>query len=532
MKVHFCTFGNTNSYHKSLERIASEAVKSNFFDSVECYNESHLPTDVRRYCELNSTGFGHWIWKPYIIFNSLSKISEGDILVYADAGSTINATGIKRFKSYLHALKITNNDLLAFELRDNPVILKQNKHWIKGDLIRHFNAESLLEASHLCAGVMFIKKNERTTNFIKQWYETGISNPDFLTTGPSKFGNDYEGFLRNHSDQAIFSLLCRQFTVGYISAAEILPELNNNEISKMAGFPIIATRISDQILANSPSLKDADKKFINESLSVVANHFIRLALNHLDHKLYDISNQMADVRQMLIRNQVGNPSINLFTDYALAFNSKDHLHPWGTRNDNTRSSRFCSACERQFKGRPLSFLDLGCSGGGLVFDFLVRGHQAIGLEGSDFSLKNQRAEWRTIPNFLKTCDITKPFRLTDSETEQFKHFDVISIWEVLEHIHRNDLPMLFANVRNHLKSDGVFIGSIALRDDIVDGVNYHQTVMHQEWWANTFQANGLQFVDDHEFNFHDFCRGTGNGPMDPNFSTEPDAGFHFVAKLI
>jgi hypothetical protein len=54
-------------------------------------------------------------------------------------------------------------------------------------------------------------------------------------------------------------------------------------------------------------------------------------------------------------------------------------------------------------------MDLGCSGGGIILDALLRGHMAIGLEGSDVSLKQQRAEWRVIPNHLFTCDITKPF---------------------------------------------------------------------------------------------------------------------------
>jgi hypothetical protein len=34
-------------------------------------------------------GAGYWIWKPYVIFNMLNKISENDILVYTDAGIEI-----------------------------------------------------------------------------------------------------------------------------------------------------------------------------------------------------------------------------------------------------------------------------------------------------------------------------------------------------------------------------------------------------------------------------------------------------------
>ena len=39
------------------------------------------------------------------------------------------------------------------------------------------------------------------------------------------------------------------------------------------------------------------------------------------------------------------------------------------------------------------FLDLGCSGGQLVIDYIDRGHLGIGLEGSNYSVINKRANW-------------------------------------------------------------------------------------------------------------------------------------------
>jgi hypothetical protein len=67
------------------------------------------------------------------------------------------------------------------------------------------------------------------------------------------------------------------------------------------------------------------------------------------------------------------------TDYPVAYESNDHRFPWGTKNDNTRPPRFVAACERHFPDQTLRYMDLGCSGG-LVFDFLLRGHMAVGIE--------------------------------------------------------------------------------------------------------------------------------------------------------
>ncbi len=283
--------------------------------------------------------------------------------------------------------------------------------------------------------------------------------------------------------------------------------------------------------ANAPAgSAPVDRDYLGTVLAVTAQHLHAVLMNGLTPTLGDLANQLSDIRRLLMTDRLGENPVQLITDHPIAFSSNDHLHPWGTRNDNTRSARFCFACERHFAGRPLSYLDLGCSGGGLVFDFLLRGHFAMGLEGSDFSLKTQRAEWRTIGDYLRTCDITKPFSLVTKSSQGIRKFDVISMWEVLEHIGEEDLGALFANIRKHLAPDGLFIGSIALNHDIVNGIDYHKTVQPAVWWDVAFKENGFVFTESPVFTFYDFCRGTGNGPMDPDFSKTPSAGFHFIAR--
>ena len=41
----------------------------------------------------NSVGGGYWLWKPYVIQDVLSKTNENDIILYLDAGSTLNIEG-------------------------------------------------------------------------------------------------------------------------------------------------------------------------------------------------------------------------------------------------------------------------------------------------------------------------------------------------------------------------------------------------------------------------------------------------------
>lgn len=218
-------------------------------------------------------------------------------------------------------------------------------------------------------------------------------------------------------------------------------------------------------------------------------------------------------------------SVQVETKHPVAADSDDHIHPKGTAADNTRCPRFVRTMERAM-GDKLAFLDLGCSGGGLVFDFLLAGHDAYGIDGSDYSAKNQRAMWGILPDRLFTADVSKPFRLHTGGTT--KLFNVISAWEMLEHIRTDDLEPVFGNIETHLHPDGVFIASVATEDDFHNGVNLHKTVKPRSWWLERCASFGFEPADL-GMETEDFPRGSGNPfALDWNYGTNPEKGFHLI----
>lgn len=240
---------------------------------------------------------------------------------------------------------------------------------------------------------------------------------------------------------------------------------------------------------------------------------------------------------VLLDKNIENTSgaIKLETEYPVAYESNDHIVPHGTIRDDTRYPRFIHACEMYFKNMDkLAFADLGCSSGGIVLDALLRGHEAVGLEGSDESFKQQRAHWRVIPNNLFTCDVTKPFTLKKDGIR--KEFDVISAWEMLEHIRESDLDALLKNIKDHLKLGGIFVGSIANWDDIDEktGVNWHVNLHPYEWWSEKFKTFGFEIITE-KFSPYDMARGTYNPPHCYEFPAEsydPEKDFYIVAKKV
>lgn len=174
--------------------------------------------------------------------------------------------------------------------------------------------------------------------------------------------------------------------------------------------------------------------------------------------------------------------LSVETDYPVALTSVDHLHPRGTKQDNTT----CSAFVEAFADPVWStYLDLGCAGGGLVKQFHEAGKLAVGIEGSDYGRVNQFAEWATIPELLFTADITKPFRvMKDGQPLRFR---LVTAWEVLEHIQEESVPQLLSSIREHLEAGGYFLGSISKMSDNVNNVEYHCTQREPEWWDLEFR---------------------------------------------
>jgi len=225
---------------------------------------------------------------------------------------------------------------------------------------------------------------------------------------------------------------------------------------------------------------------------------------------------------------MGLPIIVVKAKKEIAYNSPDHLMPWGTRRDNSRNHRFNEKLYPLYpqKNNFLKVLDLGCSGGGFVRDCLNDGCLAVGLEGSDFSKKSRRAEWATIPDYLFTCDITEQFEVLQEDGKGIGRiqFDVVTAWEVIEHIAEDDLSRVAENVMKHLSPMGLWIMSVAPFEDVINGIRLHQTVQAKPWWVKKFRSLGLVHMEEYVKYFNtQYVRGPKyGGPPSFHLILSPD----------
>jgi 2-polyprenyl-3-methyl-5-hydroxy-6-metoxy-1,4-benzoquinol methylase len=223
-----------------------------------------------------------------------------------------------------------------------------------------------------------------------------------------------------------------------------------------------------------------------------------------------------------------NQEFTLVSNNKLAFSSNDFKEPESTMEGMRDSSWFIYEVEKLIGKNKISFMDIGCGSGALSFQFLKKGHFSIGLDGSDFCKNNQLGYW-SYNDLLKTCDVTKPFHIL--REDEMVNFDIITMWEVFEHIFEQDIDSVLNNIVDNLNDDGFFIGSISTLEYLnpKTGVIYHVTLKEYEWWEKKFHNSGLTMIALPIPAFS-CCRGVGDRYQDPHsYIDAPETGFHFCA---
>ena len=173
----------------------------------------------------------------------------------------------------------------------------------------------------------------------------------------------------------------------------------------------------------------------------------------------------------------------------------------------------------------INWMDLGCAGGHFILDANEQPETdiCIGLDGSVGVYKQE--SWSSGNNLevLKNADLSKEFFIED-ENENQVTFDVITSWELIEHFNdENELDVFFSNVNNHLSTNGVFCGSIALEPDIKDENGYHPGhpqfnpngkvyQLHKILWSREkWQKYLSKYFNVIEYDFDSMFRDDGTG---------------------
>tara|TARA_Y100001958_G_C21212499_1_gene538088 strand:- start:775 stop:1575 length:801 start_codon:yes stop_codon:yes gene_type:complete len=242
MKIYFITYGD-KSFKYSKSHLCTLAKHSGFFDKILSLGPENLNNDFKKnYREIlnEKKGGGYWVWKHEIINNLLNEINKEDIILYCDAGSSINnlPKAKLRFKEYLDIIGDKNTDFLRFETEKQFL----ENQYTSRELFDVFNIDvnsKIATTTQLQAGVMFFKKNDTNMNFFQDYKKVLNSDKNLITDFYNK--NQFETFIGNRHDQSIFSLLGKTYN-SYILENET--EFRNRK-ELQYDFPILTVRASN-----------------------------------------------------------------------------------------------------------------------------------------------------------------------------------------------------------------------------------------------------------------------------------------------
>lgn len=195
---------SNDKYLKQQKLNTNSGKKYGGFDKVIEYDLNNLGKDFldehSDFLKENERGGGYWIWKPYIILNTLlNEASEGDYVFYCDSGSMF----VNSIDYLIRDLETSNQDLLLTEI---PLLEYQ---WTKKECFIELDClkEEYVYSNQIQSGFILIKKTENTIDFFKEYLLLCTKYELINDTYDKQINKD---LIDHRHDQSILSLLAKK----------------------------------------------------------------------------------------------------------------------------------------------------------------------------------------------------------------------------------------------------------------------------------------------------------------------------------
>jgi hypothetical protein len=204
-KIHLIVYGN-DRFKNSKKRLYNEAIATGWFDTITIYDQTCLDNNFKKKFKniLNQPRIaGYGIWRPYIIKKKLNEINDNDILIYIDAGCSINPDGKNRFNEYIDMVNNSNEGIISFQMSHIEKI------WTTKEIFEYFNVDingEIANSGQILDTILIMKKNKNVVNITNIWYNVIYNNP-LLFTDYYNYKNQKSYFIDNRHEQSIFSVI-------------------------------------------------------------------------------------------------------------------------------------------------------------------------------------------------------------------------------------------------------------------------------------------------------------------------------------
>jgi hypothetical protein len=232
MKIHLTTFA-TLDYQAAQARLHATARECGI-DAIDAWNLPRLRATsfYRENAGIleQRRGAGYWLWKPYILLETLRHVAPGDLVLYHDCGKGAGYRLVP-FQPLVDLCLAQGGILPGVVLPD----VGPNKKWTKRDCFVRMGCDTLpyWDQLQVSAAWGFYQNTPRAMDFVAQWLRW-CRDPRVLTDQPNVCGlPNFPEFVDHRHDQSVLTNLTRMrgvaplVTRGYLGhrIEDVLPVL-------------------------------------------------------------------------------------------------------------------------------------------------------------------------------------------------------------------------------------------------------------------------------------------------------------------
>jgi hypothetical protein len=184
------------TYYASRYRNTKSGLELGGFDKCIEWHRSDLGELDQYRVMTEHKGAGYWLWKPWIILQTLKNMDEDDLLFYCDAGCSF----LRNAQQYLD-LCTNSNSVVLFEGGH------ANYKYTKGDCFALMGCdESYYNRLQLTASFQIARKTDFAISFYEEFFEYA-KDERILTDIPNQVMDNLSGFIDHRHDQSILTNL-------------------------------------------------------------------------------------------------------------------------------------------------------------------------------------------------------------------------------------------------------------------------------------------------------------------------------------
>ena len=201
--------------YRGAARLNLESAKTHGADNTILYGPEDLPLSFklknwriyfgRTGRRFKWKGAGYWVWKPYIINETLKGMTEGDILIYSDGGSVY----VGDVSDIIDAMNLEKLNMMVFSLGKQI-----ERQYTKRDafVLMDADAPEYTDSRQRIATYVVFRKCKESSDFVSEWLRYSLDYR-IITDEKNRTGKDnYPEFVAKQVPVIVHHL---KFVIGF-----------------------------------------------------------------------------------------------------------------------------------------------------------------------------------------------------------------------------------------------------------------------------------------------------------------------------